>query len=211
MPVPTKVDVDYEGLSTLQAVIKEIPSHASKFLATETFDIATEAFNDSQKQVPVRTGFLRGSGTVTVEPDETGTTITISYGGASAGYALWVHEDLAAHHKAPTKAKYLEDPVNARMAGAEDRIKAGVDGAILGQMPGGIGEPQQGGGGGSYEKEQKTLRRRIGQARGRHSSPNPMNHDDIRRALDTIDKGRELERKGRRSVRTFYRASEEGN
>ena len=64
---------------------------------------------ESKKICPVETGFLRGSGYVT-EP-------VIAYGqillsiGYGAGYAYWVHELIENYHHPPTKAKFLEEPL----------------------------------------------------------------------------------------------------
>lgn len=192
--------VTFEGLDTLAAIVKELPKNANKFLANELYDIAVDAFNESQKQVPVRYGALRGSGTVTVDEGAGQVEITISYGGGSAGYALAVHENLAAKHKPPTKAKYLEDPVNAAMAGADSRMQAHVEGAIIGQFPGGAGSGLTGSGGGG--RGVSGGRRRSGTKTHR-----PMTTAEVHRALATIDKGREMERKGRRGIRTWHRAT----
>jgi len=78
--------------------------------------------SDSAREVPVRTGQLRRSGTNNgnAPPDmEGGPSNTIdAMGGVYVDfgygtlYAVYVHENLEARHKPPTKAKFLEDPVN---------------------------------------------------------------------------------------------------
>jgi hypothetical protein len=74
--------------------------------------------------VPVLTGALRASGRVE-PPQIAGTEITVilGYGGASAPYALVVHEDLQAHHTVGS-AKYLEIPRNEAVAGMDARLAA---------------------------------------------------------------------------------------
>ncbi len=37
------------------------------------------------------------------------TTVQVGFGGVGAPYAIFVHENLQAYHKPPTKAKFLED------------------------------------------------------------------------------------------------------
>jgi len=64
---------------------------------------------ESKMICPVKTGYMRGSGYVS-EP-------VIGYGqilasiGYSAEYAWWVHENMEAYHHPPTKAKFLEEPL----------------------------------------------------------------------------------------------------
>lgn len=64
---------------------------------------------ESKKICPTKTGYLRGSGYVT-EP-------VFGYGqilasiGYSAEYAYWVHELTENAHHPPTKAKFLEEPL----------------------------------------------------------------------------------------------------
>lgn len=73
----------------------------------------------SKLQVPVDTGTLRSTGSVS-EPSMLSQhpEVSLGYGGPAAPYALIVHEDLNAHHTVG-KAKYLEDPVRQRVASGE--------------------------------------------------------------------------------------------
>lgn len=192
------VDVSFEGLDTLQAILRETPTNGRAFIDSHIFDIATEAFNESQKQVPVRYGALRGSGTLTVASEDP-FEVDIGYGGSAAGYALWVHENLAAHHKAPTKAKYLEDPVNAVMGPGSDLTAAEVEGAILGQYPMATGSALTGEMGGMARIARRS---RIGH---RTRTIRKMSDAEIHQAITAIDHGQELRRAGKRSIRTFHR------
>jgi len=85
--------------------------------------------------VPVDTGTLRASGYVT-EPMRAAdlVTVEIGYGGPAAkinpksgassdSYAIFVHENLEAHHPVG-QAKYLEQPLNEALAGMPDRLGA---------------------------------------------------------------------------------------
>jgi hypothetical protein len=71
--------------------------------------------------VPVDTGSLRNSGTVT-PPKESGNTvsITLGYGGASAPYAAIVHEKPKAWGQG--RNKYLSQPLNIAVKGMGVRI-----------------------------------------------------------------------------------------
>ena len=68
----------------------------------------------SKEQVPLDTGALKNSCTVSVNDD--GSEGTISY---DTPYAVEQHENLIYHHQRGRKAKYLEDPVNDRTVQSE--------------------------------------------------------------------------------------------
>lgn len=192
--------VEWKGLDTLQAILREIPGNADKWLANELYDSATDAFNESQLEVPVATGALRGSGTMQVT-SENPVEITIGYGGASASYALPVHENVAAHHKSPTKAKYLEDPVNKAMSNHIGIMQGTVEGAIIGHIPGKTGTPQD-----NAEVAGAVKGRRARHIRKGAVVPRAMSGEEIHQALATIDRGHEMARSGRRAIRTWHLA-----
>lgn len=97
---------------------------------------ATVVLNESKRLVPVDTGNLRASGRV--EPPKTQgsvTTIEVSYGGAAAPYALYVHEippgsggrwGTGMTHAAGKTYKFLEIPALAHrdkfVDGVRDRL-----------------------------------------------------------------------------------------
>lgn len=65
---------------------------------------------ESQKIVPVDTGNLRASATTRkVSGSGFSTDVVVAYG-QGAEYAVYVHEDLNAHHAPGKQAKYLEEP-----------------------------------------------------------------------------------------------------
>jgi hypothetical protein len=125
------IDIEWQGLDTLIGVLRAAPDHVKQWTDNELLGVAYDVFNESQRQVPVDTGTLKNSGHVSSDGDE----INISYGGAAAGYALWVHENLTARHKPPTKAKFLEDPFNEKIGELSNRLQAGIESAIVGQYP----------------------------------------------------------------------------
>jgi hypothetical protein len=103
-------------LRNLDKVAKKVDGATQKALTDEANDVLKEAMI----QAPVDTGDLRRSGTVG-KITKGAATISIEIG-FHTNYALYVHEDLQAHH--PTgKAKFLEDPVNAAVPGLAGRIK----------------------------------------------------------------------------------------
>lgn len=69
---------------------------------------------DAKRRVPVDLGNLKGSGYVTAPtPNEGGMHVEVGFGGPAASYAIYVHEDLSAHHPVG-EAKYLENAVEAQ-------------------------------------------------------------------------------------------------
>jgi len=100
----------------LMAAAAISPSALVATLFTEAEKIMTVS---KANYVPVDMGALRASGFV--EPPELtagGGSVTLGYGGPSAPYALYVHEDLTKHHPVG-QAKYLEVPVRAAVQGME--------------------------------------------------------------------------------------------
>lgn len=87
------------------------------------FAEANVVLNESKRIVPVRFGDLRRSGRVeTPVTSGTRTTVEVTYGGAAAPYALYVHEippntggrwGTGMKHKSGKTYKYLEIPANA--------------------------------------------------------------------------------------------------
>lgn len=62
----------------------------------------------SWKYVPVDTGELKSTGRVMVEGVGMNAKVRVTYGSDKAFYAMYVHENLTAHHEFPTCAKFLE-------------------------------------------------------------------------------------------------------
>lgn len=77
---------------------------------------------ESQRQVPVDTGNLRGSGDTRKEGSGWGTAIFVFY---SAEYAVYVHEDMFANHT-NGNAKFLENPLRYGNIAMSRIIKAEV-------------------------------------------------------------------------------------
>lgn len=118
------VEIDSKQLSQLLA---QGGPRAVKALGQGLYKEATEAFARSQQEVPVDTGALRASGQVS-RPMLSGrdTVVEITYGGAAADYAIYVHENLEAFHNPGKKAKFLEDPVKQQIQGMGTRLMTAV-------------------------------------------------------------------------------------
>lgn len=110
-----KVSVELEGADRLARVFQQATaSDTINELKQAVTGTAATVLDESQKIVPVDFGTLKGSGMVK-EPkvDSRGIEVEITYGGAAAPYAGYVHENMNARHKDGKTAKYLEIPVEA--------------------------------------------------------------------------------------------------
>lgn len=106
----------------------------SPHLSRAVYAEATTVLNESKKIVPVDDGYLKNSGKVEapkVSPKET--SVEITYGGAAAPYALFVHEDPDASHAAGKTYKFLEIPAMAHA----DKFTRGVKERLVSYIRGG--------------------------------------------------------------------------
>lgn len=124
------------GRSVAQ-LMEQFGTRALSALAQELYREGEEIMAASKPLVPVDTGALRSSGYV--QPpviDGTVVRVTLGYGGPAAkinpktgqsteGYAIFVHENLEAHHPVGM-AKYLEIPFDAAKHGMVRRLIAGM-------------------------------------------------------------------------------------
>ena len=107
----------------LQAVLRSAQLNAPKAVAQAIYEEAQVIFAKSQILVPVDTSALRGSGDVSaIQGSGQGVYVDIFYGGPAAPYALYVHEIIGNYHKAPTQAKYLEQPFMESLAQIQNNI-----------------------------------------------------------------------------------------
>ena len=75
-------DTEWEGLQTLLGTLKQVSPRATDFLRNEIIETTYEAFAESQRQVPVRYGILKGSGVVEIVSDDPiEVTISLRRGG----------------------------------------------------------------------------------------------------------------------------------
>lgn len=105
--------------SNIQAVIKGVEGATPQAVR----DGLRPIFLESLKLTPLDTGDLRRSGFLNVTERSGEIFGEIGYAkGGKPFYAVFVHENLAFFHKAPTQAKYLEEAVNRKIGGLKRRI-----------------------------------------------------------------------------------------
>lgn len=105
------------GMSVKMDGMKQIIAAANanekvgNYLSQALYSTAAQVLKESKKIVPWDTRVLQTSGTVERPNISRGrASVEISYGGSSAPYALFVHEDPDATHKPGRTYKYLETP-----------------------------------------------------------------------------------------------------
>lgn len=109
-------------IARIRSYAKNLTEQTGQALYAETELMATEV----KRRTPVDTGSLR-AGIHVIGPEVEGRTMrtAIVAGGAAAPYALFVHEDLTAHH--PTgQAKFIESVFDENRGSILHRIGARV-------------------------------------------------------------------------------------
>ena len=135
------INIEIEGMDQIVGNLQNwVQNVAPDKVALAIYDEMTDLMVESQKECPYdeknphgaydNDYHLRDTAAVAQETD--GTIIT-TYGSYDKEYAIYVHEILEYHHLPPTKAKFLEDPVNRR---EKEWLKNITD--RIGDMYGGI-------------------------------------------------------------------------
>ncbi len=103
-----EMPVKLRGLDEMKANLKKVGPNARAQVVAAVEAEANRMLEEAKARVPVETGALRDSGTVTMV--ETGSTVkaVISFGNDEVDYAVEVHENLDAHHEHGGQAKFLE-------------------------------------------------------------------------------------------------------
>ena len=120
MDIVIKVD-------TTDLKLKEKSREINAMLTRTVHDVIEKVFAESQVLVPVNTGALKASGEVvheTASMDGSFVGSYVTYGNDAVDYAVKVHEDLEMRHTDPTRAKYLEIPLNQNKAILENLIRS---------------------------------------------------------------------------------------
>jgi hypothetical protein len=119
---PLAIDVELTGIESLVRMMVLAGAKAPEALGQALYQEGQLAFRQSQKEVPVKLGNLKGSGRLWPPTVVGGNVeIRISYGSTAVTYAAAVHERNKKYKKG-RKWKYVYDPVTARVNGLEGRL-----------------------------------------------------------------------------------------
>lgn len=111
--------IKISGFNKLARQLIRLGKDADRELAKALYQEAEEIMADAKENyVPVDWGALRGSGFV---EQPKGSVVILGFGGPAAPYAVYVHENMQAHHNVGS-AKYLEIPLNKAKNGLAGRI-----------------------------------------------------------------------------------------
>jgi hypothetical protein len=124
-------DVELLGQPKLIQALIAAGRFAPQALGQALYEEGSMAFKQSQKEVPVRKGYLKNSGRITLEQAGGDVEVTITYGSAAADYAAPVH-DLNKNYRNGRKWHYVADPVKARTNGMDQRLAKRINRSIEG-------------------------------------------------------------------------------
>lgn len=116
-------EVEVLGQDALISALLDAADGAPEALGQGLYEEGQMAFRQTQKEVPIRKGYLKNSGRLS-PPEMTGggnVSVAITYGSSATKYAAPVH-DLNKNYRNGRKWHYVSDPVLARVDGMEARL-----------------------------------------------------------------------------------------
>src|SRR5580765_594463 len=121
-----------KGVSEMIALLKKFADKYPDYVGAALYQEAQIEMTEAKRRTPVDRGFLRASGRVALPVREgKRISVTLSFGGAAAPYAIYVHENLEANHASPPfgggQAKFLESTINESAPYMLARIARRVD------------------------------------------------------------------------------------
>lgn len=102
----------FEGLDVMERRLGTAAIPVSRELGVALYQEAQIEMKEMKRRTPVDEGHLRSSGTVdhpVIKPGDE-VSVHLFFGGQSAPYAIYVHEDLEAFHKVG-QAKFCESVI----------------------------------------------------------------------------------------------------
>lgn len=110
------------GGNEMASALRNLVARTPKVLAAAIHAEGEIEMTEAKRRTPVDTGALRASGFVEdVVVSPTTTRVQLGFGGPSAPYAVYVHEDLEALHPVG-QAKFLESTLLESAPHMADRI-----------------------------------------------------------------------------------------
>jgi len=132
--------ITLSGVDELMASLEGLRARAEASVPKILWKIAETIMTEAKRQTPVDTGNLKNSGHVKLPQWlNTWCYVRLGFGGPAgtgkgqtkdAGYAVFVHESLTAHHRVGN-AKYLERPMLAWASKLEAKIGADLRAELM--------------------------------------------------------------------------------
>lgn len=121
-------DVEVLGQTPLIEALKGAARRSPEVLGAALYEEGEMAFRQTQKEVPIRKGYLKNSGRLhqPVQDGAGNVEVAITYGSTAARYAAAVH-DLDKNYRNGRKWHYVADPIMARVQGMEGRLVKRID------------------------------------------------------------------------------------
>lgn len=136
---------EFKGLEKLQRQLRARPEQITHAGSAALYVDAEQLIGEAKQLTPVDEGVLRASGHVQLPVNDGHDVLVLAgFGGPAGagnqgetnaptkknptgdvGYAVYVHEDLTAHHTVG-QAKFLETPFMRRLSGFGERIAARI-------------------------------------------------------------------------------------
>jgi hypothetical protein len=99
------LELEFKGMDALERNLRALAAEMPDEINVALYQEAEIEMTEAKQRTPVDTGSLRNSGVVQRLDGDAG--VRLGFGGPAADYAVYVHENLEAHH--PTgQAKFLE-------------------------------------------------------------------------------------------------------
>lgn len=116
-----------KGLKKIRDMFRRRPDQVQRLTALAINAEAESIITDAKELTPVDLGTLRSTGHVKpLKLSRNKITVSFGFGGPSAEYALFVHEDLNAFHD-NGQAKFLSIPFSLHLPGMSKRIAKRVE------------------------------------------------------------------------------------
>jgi ribosome modulation factor len=114
--------IDMQAAKRIRELIERYPDRAIRALSSGMYKEGEIIAGNAKDICPVDTGTLRDTTTVLLPKIEGDSVLQeIGSGGPAAPYAIYVHENMNAHHPVG-QAKYLEQPFREAQRGLVDRL-----------------------------------------------------------------------------------------
>jgi hypothetical protein len=117
------MSIEVTGVDATIRAIGKASEDTGQTIAESLIEIAEMIGERADYYCPYETGAMQASKHIAVTGRGFGCRAEVIYGGPTAPYTVYVHEDLTKFHYPPTCAKWLERAVREGMGDANDIIR----------------------------------------------------------------------------------------